>query len=360
MYIRRKVFSIGIDEYGEERLFSTSEIVSEELYLGQKIFTRADNKIIKQLYRVTNGFKSMPNGVTSLEDAKALKDLSHWLSIKNHNTKNIILERPDIKKALDNLGLTTLTEGNQLERIKHKFYNDEVAKRADQIYRNGYQVSDQQMDKLNNRYGVLAHAFDNNKKDCIKSFKNLVYDKEGNFVKRDSLPLMRFARKKLGLSVIQPHGDNLKKLDAFTNRSNGGGNFGIISDAIDATNFDVPAEKAQLMRLLRGKTNGYVVTHRNYPKAITLHELSHDAINREPVRVKELAFRNSAINPVHHDIIKRIGEITDENLASAKALNVIKNDPSLEKSKKLLDNSLNTYFPTGIRSIMENIGSRMK
>ncbi len=33
MYIRRKVFSIGYDANGEERLFSTNEILNEDAYL---------------------------------------------------------------------------------------------------------------------------------------------------------------------------------------------------------------------------------------------------------------------------------------------------------------------------------------
>ena len=38
MYIRRKVFSTYIDENGEERLFSTTELVDEETYL-EKIYS---------------------------------------------------------------------------------------------------------------------------------------------------------------------------------------------------------------------------------------------------------------------------------------------------------------------------------
>lgn len=38
MYIRRKVFSVLLDENGEERLFSTTEFVDEETYLNQKEF----------------------------------------------------------------------------------------------------------------------------------------------------------------------------------------------------------------------------------------------------------------------------------------------------------------------------------
>ena len=35
MYITRKVFSIAIDENGEERYFSTNEIINEESYLRE-------------------------------------------------------------------------------------------------------------------------------------------------------------------------------------------------------------------------------------------------------------------------------------------------------------------------------------
>jgi hypothetical protein len=41
MYIRRKVFSVAIDESGEEKLFSTTEIMSEDSYL-EKIYAEAE------------------------------------------------------------------------------------------------------------------------------------------------------------------------------------------------------------------------------------------------------------------------------------------------------------------------------
>jgi hypothetical protein len=54
MYIKRKVYSSYIDEYGEERLFSTSEIISEESYLDQREFNSKaakalNNKYLKQV-----------------------------------------------------------------------------------------------------------------------------------------------------------------------------------------------------------------------------------------------------------------------------------------------------------------------
>jgi hypothetical protein len=45
MYIRRKVFSVAYDETtGEEKLFSTTEIISEEAYLNQRNFTNLEEQ----------------------------------------------------------------------------------------------------------------------------------------------------------------------------------------------------------------------------------------------------------------------------------------------------------------------------
>lgn len=59
MYIRRKVFSTYIDENGEEKLFSTTEIMSEESYLEklyseneleQREFGKFDLQLAKKAY----------------------------------------------------------------------------------------------------------------------------------------------------------------------------------------------------------------------------------------------------------------------------------------------------------------------
>ena len=39
MYIRRKVFSVFEDEYGDERLFSTTELVNEDDYLDELMYS---------------------------------------------------------------------------------------------------------------------------------------------------------------------------------------------------------------------------------------------------------------------------------------------------------------------------------
>ena len=46
------------------------------IILRQKAFTRAEREALKQLYKVTNGFRQFPGGITSLEDAQALKKLA--------------------------------------------------------------------------------------------------------------------------------------------------------------------------------------------------------------------------------------------------------------------------------------------
>ena len=43
MYIKRKVFSTNIDEYGEEKLFSSSEYVEEGDYLDEMMYSDDDH-----------------------------------------------------------------------------------------------------------------------------------------------------------------------------------------------------------------------------------------------------------------------------------------------------------------------------
>ena len=43
MYIRRKAYSVAIDENGEEKLFSTTEIMSEEAYV-EKLYAEAEKE----------------------------------------------------------------------------------------------------------------------------------------------------------------------------------------------------------------------------------------------------------------------------------------------------------------------------
>jgi len=61
MYVRRKVFSVGIDEYGEERLFSTNEVISEEAYLGQREFNSKAQKLLRRVSDFWSGRRGKSN-----------------------------------------------------------------------------------------------------------------------------------------------------------------------------------------------------------------------------------------------------------------------------------------------------------
>ena len=98
MYIKRKVFSVFTDEEtGEERLYSTTEILSEESYLEQKEFGKYDKKLaeqqgktIEQIRQERAGFKgtgtvhdriNLRSGAIRGESAgyteKAVKDMTN-------------------------------------------------------------------------------------------------------------------------------------------------------------------------------------------------------------------------------------------------------------------------------------------
>lgn len=50
MYIRRKVFSVALDEYGEERYFSTNEIINEDAYLDELMYSDYDYDYDERMY----------------------------------------------------------------------------------------------------------------------------------------------------------------------------------------------------------------------------------------------------------------------------------------------------------------------
>jgi hypothetical protein len=68
MYIRRKAFSVAIDENGEEKLFSTTEIMSEESYL-EKLYS--ENEEQKEFASV----RAMKKQSKALIDAVSKKDI---------------------------------------------------------------------------------------------------------------------------------------------------------------------------------------------------------------------------------------------------------------------------------------------
>ena len=49
MYIRRKVFSVALDENGEERYFSTNEIINEEDYLDEVLYSEDEEGYLDEV-----------------------------------------------------------------------------------------------------------------------------------------------------------------------------------------------------------------------------------------------------------------------------------------------------------------------
>lgn len=63
MYIRRKVFSVALDEAGEERLFSTCDIINEDDYLQEMMYSDeavSEEQKEKLLKRIAKGAKALP------------------------------------------------------------------------------------------------------------------------------------------------------------------------------------------------------------------------------------------------------------------------------------------------------------
>lgn len=95
MYIRRKAFSIAYDENGEEKLFSTTEIMSEEAYLEklyseneeQKEFAsvRDAKKFVKQWAKATIAKDASRKKLNQIGSrlAKSGKGLSKFVQTKD-------------------------------------------------------------------------------------------------------------------------------------------------------------------------------------------------------------------------------------------------------------------------------------
>ena len=97
MYIRRKVFSTVIDENGEEKYFSTNEIINEEDYLDEVMYSDleerefASKRNLKKLIKTVNEVSSegdrtlTPQLSKVLAGKKARKTARKILSAKEGN-----------------------------------------------------------------------------------------------------------------------------------------------------------------------------------------------------------------------------------------------------------------------------------
>lgn len=84
MYIRRKVFSVALDEYGEERLFSTNEIINEDDYLDEVMYSDYDDyDMDERLFtRVTIDGKNYEFTMEDLKKIGKAEDLTPAQAVK--------------------------------------------------------------------------------------------------------------------------------------------------------------------------------------------------------------------------------------------------------------------------------------
>jgi len=291
------------------------------IILRQKAFTRTEREALKQLYKVTGGFRRFPGGVTNLEDARALKELA--IKINEGKVGNQI-SGPGIRTALNGLGLTKLTD-KELQHINDKYNNQGLIRRAGKIYP-GRTIKP----KFGNEPSIEPASL-------LMSTKN------------PSLPLMRFSRKKLGASVIETKPIDSKTGKTVTPRATVAENnspeeinsgLGLLND-IEMTGAKRYGKDAKKL-FEKGKNNRLLVTNRAFPEESTLHEISHttntvtipNSNNYDPNISK-------VINPYYKVVVSKVGEVAEENLASARTLHTLKKKTGI--NKKLLDDSLNTY-----------------
>ena len=116
MYIRRKVYSTAIDENGEEKLFSTTEIMSEESYIEKLYSTgKVANLLRKTKRNIKNAGEEFVAGVKML----AGKDLTPKDVKAIARNQSIGLKKGKWSKAMDYEGKQSTKES--LTKSKEAF-----------------------------------------------------------------------------------------------------------------------------------------------------------------------------------------------------------------------------------------------
>ena len=118
------------------------------------------------------------------------------------------------------------------------------------------------------------------------------------------------------------------------------------------------SNKDKARKFRKGVRNGLIVTKKDFPEVATVHELSHnlnakyipnyDNYDSAPIRL---------VNPKYGSIMRNVGEIAEENLASSRTLRLLRKRGNLDKNKQYLDNSINSYLNTAKKDAWEIKGS---
>ena len=289
--------------------------------IKSKIFTRAEKELIKQVWRKTKGLRELSGGVTNLEDAKALKNLSGQLSSDGQ-----VEITPEIRKALDNLGFTKATEGT-INKMKSKSENKAATDRLKRI-------QNSKLEKVIATGGMpnyLKKTLFNNRRRTAQTvgLKKQAVDKFNSLESGCQVDpsLSRFYRKKLNGTVLKADDPGV----AFTSSKLGSENF-TMGDLKEIT----PEAKRVTMKDLKNyNENGHLICiSKDAPRGVVLHEMGHIKSGKEFGRSRARG---------KGKILEGIDTIAEENMASANALHVLRNQKGVEKDKELLDKALSSY-----------------
>ena len=306
------------------------------IILRQKAFTRAEKEAIKQIWRKTNGLRQLPNGITNVEDAKALKDLSNKL---NKGGKKIVIT-PEIQTALNNMGLTKVTP-ELLNRVNQKYRNPELMKRFVRI-KSAKNQGQPDFSKYTERdIQTGRHISESTAEDLQKVLNR----SKRHFRSKtpESNGVIRFYRKKKG-SVL----DVQNPAAAFSvNKIREGGTTGLDSQVVNQY-AKLSKDRNNIKELNRyiENPNGELigVSKKKSPLAIVMHEVGHNKSSRE---IKTIPIKNpQKINNTYNygGILQGLGTVAEENMASANAIHLLRNQPNLKKNKAILDNAINSYI----------------
>ena len=320
--------------------------------LRQKVFTRAEREALRQIYRKTGGLRNLPNGVTSLEDAKALKNLAIQL---NRGTTSVDIT-PEIQTALNNMGLTKVTP-KLLNRIVSKYNNPKLNERFEAIRR-----------RRIGEYARKNNAMPELRKSAVRVLEGMGKETEPvteNYVTvpSNAKNIIRFLRKKTGTAVV-PSNDSYSRL-------------------VSPNSIPEGLTPKQIKGIKSGKITRIVGLKENAPEEIILHEAGHN-ISRSVIPdssayrlnnsfkyynsktgdlLKDTAEKLEADqqyslmkgNEKYKKLISDVGNVAEENLASAYSLDRLRNSPNIVSRKKNLDKALGTYVRDLKHDEMERI-----
>ena len=295
--------------------------------IKSKIFTRAEKELMKQVWRKTRGLRELPGGVTNLEDAKALKNLSRQLS-----SDGPVEITPEIRKALDNLGFTKATE-RIINRMKSKYENKAAIDRLRKIQEPELEKMIETRDP--GLYDYLKKTSDKDLKRTKQTIKleGQVEDEYDSLVSNCQVDpsLSRFYRKKLNGTVLKTDDPD----PAFAMFKSGSENLTMEDLKRDIKRFATETKGVTKKDLENFNKNGHLIHISNdTPRGSVLHEIGHVKSRKE--------FGRPALEGKSSPL-KGIVTVAEENMASANALHALRNQRGVEKDKELLDKALSSY-----------------